>query len=227
MGVSRLIRAAGAKGARRQARAHIGRLGDNVLTKRVTANYSKFAARFSQWAFGSSECPSISSYVRLDQLCSEYIEQLWGEGEPKGWASTTLAAVQHFVPGARHHLPSAWRLKSAWDKHELPVRAPPLSVDVVLGISGVMISVGHPRSALAVALAFHGLLRTGEVGLLQSVNAVGAEFVAKFSLRQQNVDNAFASFLQTTSMPSMQRGRLHVLCTFLKLLMLRKWLPQQ
>ena len=34
---------------------------------------------------------------------------------------------------------------------------------MVLGISGVMISVGHPRSALAVALAFHGLLRTGEI----------------------------------------------------------------
>ena len=163
MGVSRLNRAAGAKGARRQARAQIGRLGDNVLTKRVTANYSKFAALFFQWAFGSSKCPSLSSYERLDQLCSEYVEQLWGEGEPKGWASTTLAAIQHFVPGARHHLPSAWRLKSAWDKHELPERAPPLSADVVLAISGVMISVGHPRSALAVALAFHGLLRTGEI----------------------------------------------------------------
>ena len=163
MGPKRVrVSAAGASGARKAARAKIGRLGDNIVTKRVLTQYTQFAARFFEWAYGSPVRPRALNFDQLDQLCAEYVEHLWGEGEPKGWAAYTLAAVQHFVPGARHHLPSAWRLKAAWDKLELPERAPPMTQGVALAVAGVMLTVGHPRSALAVALAFHCVLRTGE-----------------------------------------------------------------
>ena len=169
------VSAEGARGARKAARTKIGRLGDNIVTKRVFTQYSQFAARFFEWAYGSPVRPRALNLDQLDQLCAEYVEHLWGEGEPKGWAAYTLAAVQHFVPGARHHLPAAWRLKAAWDKLELPERAPPMTQGVALAVAGVMLSVGHPRSALAVALAFHCVLRTGEALMVRKCDVTIAK----------------------------------------------------
>ena len=176
MGTQRVrVSAEGARGARKAARTKIGRLGDNIVTKRVLTQYSQFAARFFEWAYGSPVRPRALNFDQLDQLCAEYVEHLWGEGEPKGWAAYTLAAVQHFVPGARHHLPAAWRLKAAWDKLELQERAPPMTQGVALAVAGVMLSVGHPRSALAVALAFHCVLRTGEALMVRKCDVTIAK----------------------------------------------------
>ena len=120
----------------------------------MTKECAEFAARFFLWAHGSVGRPAVVARDQLDQLRAEHVEHLLGEGEPKGWASYALAAIQRHVPGARRRLPSARRLKSARGKFELPERAPPFSIDVVLAISSVMVSGGHPRSAFAVALAF-------------------------------------------------------------------------
>ena len=89
MGAKRMrISAEGARGARKAARAKIGRLGDNVLTKRVLAQYTQFAARFFEWAYGSPVRPRALNFDQLDQLCAEYVEHLWGKGEPKGGPPT-------------------------------------------------------------------------------------------------------------------------------------------
>eukprot|EP00959_Pyramimonas_sp_CCMP1952_P063034 1317613-Pyramimonas_sp.AAC.1 len=72
------------------------------------------------------------------------MERVWGEGEPQGWAACALAAAQHVIPSAGHHLPSAWRLKAAWDKLELPERVPPLTQAATLADAGATCDAGRP-----------------------------------------------------------------------------------
>jgi len=99
----------------------------------------------------------------LDTLVSERIEDLWQEGDAKAQAGDVLSGLSHFVETVRGKLPGAWRLFTAWGKAELPSRAPPLSVDMVLGMMGYALNVGDVRFAAALALGFHCLLRSAEL----------------------------------------------------------------
>ena len=89
--------------------------------------------RFSMWATGRTDF-ELPAYLQLDEWLQEYTEGLWQEGEPKSWATLIRAAVQHFIPWSKRRLSGAWRIKSAWDKIELPsraTRAPPLTLEVL------------------------------------------------------------------------------------------------
>ena len=38
---------------------------------------------------------TLNAFNRMDVLAAHYIEHLWSEGEPKSYASTTVASIQH------------------------------------------------------------------------------------------------------------------------------------
>ena len=59
-----------------------------------------------------ADLPSI--YEELDRALGAYIEELWEDGSPKGLASYTIAAVEHFIPSSRKCLAVSWRLVAAW-----------------------------------------------------------------------------------------------------------------
>ena len=177
--------------ARKAGRAAVGSLRDNIISERNQIRYDFFARMFFAAAFGTPHPQSVSSFSQLDELLMGYVEALWEEGEPKGWAAYTIAAIQHIIPSARHRLPGAWRLKAAWDRLELPVRAPPLNEDVVLAVAALALDVGHPRSALGILLAFHCFLRTGELLALRrqdfTIARTGASAVLNLRLTKGGV----------------------------------------
>ena len=64
---------------------------------------------------------------RIDERLSEYIENLWTDGEPKSYANYVVAAVQYFAPECKRKLTKSWKLVSTWNKIELPARVVPIS----------------------------------------------------------------------------------------------------
>ena len=104
--------------------------------------------------------PAVAS--DYDTWLAQYVEFLWLEGESKNAASSTLAAVQYYVPQLRKQLPLSWKLKSAWDNLELPCQAAPLTP--VLLFAFVHEAFVHDWKAFAwlCVIMFLGFLRPGE-----------------------------------------------------------------
>ena len=95
-------------------------------------------------------------------LICRYIEDVWQEGEPRGWAGDAISGLGHFLPHVRKRLACSWRLLTAWQKLELPARAIPLLPRLAAAIAGAVAAAGQLGAALAILVGFHCLLRTGE-----------------------------------------------------------------
>eukprot|EP00438_Fugacium_kawagutii_P018550 Skav215112 [mRNA] locus=scaffold1893:181349:186727:+ [translate_table: standard] len=100
---------------------------------------------------------------QIDSVVADYLEHLWATGAGRSEASNTLAALQDSQPRLKHHLQQSWRLMKAWVTNEVPNRAPPLPLEVVEMMVGHCLFKGKPLYALSLLVAFHGLLRTGEL----------------------------------------------------------------
>ena len=121
----------------------------------MLALYTEHCGRFSRLAFGSHTLPRRVAAEDVDDALVVYIELLWEEGEPKSWASYTLTGAQHFAPRLRRHIPAAWRLRAAWDRLELPARAPPLTLDAVQALASLSCEIGFERAGAGLMLAFY------------------------------------------------------------------------
>ena len=99
----------------------------------------------------------------MDDLCSDYLEFLWSEGEGRACASNFLAALQDFDPKLRGRLPASWRLMKAWTLHEVPNRAPPMTEGVLRAMVGWSFLHEHFAFGISLLVGFYGLLRTGEL----------------------------------------------------------------
>ena len=98
----------------------------------------------------------------MDVTLALYIETLWEEGETRGKAGDTISGLQHRIPKLKKNLPSAWRLLSAWQRAELPARAPPLTPMLVMALVGFFLCSNQDDMAVLTWLSFHAMLRTGE-----------------------------------------------------------------
>ena len=103
----------------------------------------------------------------LDPLISDYLEHLWLEGEGRVSASTFLTALQDYDPKIRGKIPGAWKLMRTWNANELPTRAPPLPETVLKTMVGWAVFHEHYAFGLSLLVAFHTMLRTGELLALQ------------------------------------------------------------
>ena len=97
----------------------------------------------------------------LTVLASRVIEELWEEGDSRYLAQDILASLQHYEPQLKRKLMQSWRLVRAWQQHEIPSRAPPLTPTALAVLAG-WLHQHVPELGLAVVV-FHGLLRTGEL----------------------------------------------------------------
>ena len=61
----------------------------------------------------------------------------------------------------------AWKLLKVWQLHELPARAPPLTIQILEVLCGRMAQISYDV-ALALYVAFRFLLRTGEILALEN-----------------------------------------------------------
>ena len=104
----------------------------------------------------------------VDSLACDFLEHIWPEGEPKSLAANTLAALQNAQPSLKGHLPHAWRLLHAWNKFEEPSKAAPLPEGILHALVGWALQHVAFAFACSLLLGFYGLLRTGEIFLIQS-----------------------------------------------------------
>ena len=150
------------RASRRQARAQLGALRDQVVARGTLKRYEKAVDAFFRYLDETGRAlPSEPD--ALDALACSRIEDLWQEGDARAYAGDMLSGLSHFIESVRGKLPAAWRLFTAWGRAELPCRAPPFSPDIVLAMCGFALAAGDLASAAALSLGFHALLRSGEL----------------------------------------------------------------
>lgn len=104
----------------------------------------------------------------LDEAISSWVEFIFSEGEAKGLASDGLASLQYHLPQAAGHLRMSWKLVKAWQKVEPPTRVIPLSPFLTRAFAGACVLAGKVAEAAAILMAFDGLLRPGEMYLVEA-----------------------------------------------------------
>ena len=146
---------------RQKQRNLLGTLVSLQVTDRTRRRNLQAYARFAEFVW--CMCLLLSSFEALDEAASAYVEELWQSGDPKLWAADSLASIHHYVPLAKRRLPLAWSLLKAWSKHELPARACPVDVPLLMALCGAFLRAHSTRAALMCVVAYHLLLRTGEM----------------------------------------------------------------
>jgi hypothetical protein len=156
------VLAAVTKAQRQQSRQQLGRLRDTTVRPKTLARYTEAVDRFLAF-LSENFIPYPSSFLKLDEALSEFIEFLWQGGEPKAWAGDALSGITHFMPSVRGHIHGAWRLHAAWGKAELPARAPPLTLTLTYSLAHYCRSKGWTDTLVLLLLGFHTYARTGEL----------------------------------------------------------------
>ena len=154
---------------RQRRRQALGTLRDRQITAGTAIRYHIQVLTFLN-LLNHAQLPR--SLWDLDELLSARIEAMWEEGDPKAFASSLLAGMQHFFPPCRGHIPSARRLLHAWGRAEMPARAPPLTLDIAKGFAGLAILQRRLDVGVCLLMAFHCFLRTGEVVSLKATDIV-------------------------------------------------------
>eukprot|EP00971_Amphidinium_carterae_P331288 6464771-Amphidinium_carterae.1 len=177
MPVRKRIVAQRSKEQRREHRSALGKWSNLVVLPSTLHCYTDSVQRFVDW-LRLNQHPFPTTPLRCDRACSAFLEELWECGEAKSEAANVLSGIQHFLPFMRHKLLSSWRLYTAWSKHELPRRAPPLSMELAYALAFDMYTQKWPFTALLILLGMHTALRSGElfsitVGSLQINGRIG------------------------------------------------------
>lgn len=158
----RALVAKATKVERARHRQAAGSLQQLRVAPRTAKRYTAALGAFFRWAHLEGRCLP-HNVDELDQFASQYVEFCWQEGEGRSKASDTLSALGWKSPKVRAHLPGSWALVSAWQRYELPTRAPPLPREMFFGIAEHLVRAGHPGMALGVLVGGHCVLRTTEL----------------------------------------------------------------
>ena len=95
------------RGVRREQRAKKGPLRRLVLAPRTKVRYEKAAHRYFQYLRRLGE-DFAKDEEALDSSVSDFIEELWASGDPRGYASDLLSSLQHHLPELRVWLFDGW-----------------------------------------------------------------------------------------------------------------------
>ena len=147
---------------RAKIRKTLGSLKSLTVQPITRARYDQAKTAFYGWleAEGLSIPPTA---FLLDGVVSDYLEFLWASGKGRTEGSNILAALQDAQPHLKGQLKTSWRLMKTWVTHEIPNRAPPLTLDALHLLVGYALFKQWNLFALSLLLGFHGLLRTGEL----------------------------------------------------------------
>eukprot|EP00435_Cladocopium_sp_Y103_P024382 s733_g6.t1 len=162
MARTRRIEALPSKESRAKARKKLGKLKHQVLSHATELRYRSAFKDFVKF----HKLPHnfiVDSFDEFDDTVCEYVEFLWETGEPKSLANYCLAAIQHFRPQTKHRLPASWKLVKIWNQVEMPVRATPMTPEVMLAFAGVALKWGQPKFAWLLVVGYALFLRTGEM----------------------------------------------------------------
>ena len=148
---------AGKTAAERRERRAGYKLRDFSITSKTRSRYEHAVGRLVPFL------EAQRSLDHLDDIICEWIEWQWSKGESVNFIADTLSGLHFFWPQLRGILREAWRLFKHWRRVEAPSRAPPLTVLLVKAIVCRAVQKGDLTFAALIALAYHALLRTGEI----------------------------------------------------------------
>ncbi|CAK0857154.1 unnamed protein product, partial [Prorocentrum cordatum] len=122
-----------------------------------------FADRASRW------WPALPhSLEELDARASEFVDHLWGEGEPESWATDIASGLKRLVPRARKALTVTGFFLNNWRRTVSRCRALPFTPLIVKGLAGMAFAEDLWNFGTALLVGFVGLLRTDEILGLRS-----------------------------------------------------------
>jgi hypothetical protein len=134
------------------------------LAPKTLQRYRLAVKEFMKWTEGAAWPDTVEEF---DELCGDFIEGLWEEGQVRELAADFLSGIQQALPWCRGRLKHSWRLFSTWSKMEPPARAVPMTADIVRGFAGLAWKQGDVGEGLAMLIGYQGLLRTGEITKLK------------------------------------------------------------
>ena len=147
---------------RKQERKELGKLRHQVVSEKTEHRYFLHVSRFLTFLMSHGK-PYPRTFLSLDSEVSLFIEELWEQGDPQGWASDCLSGLGHFIPACKPHLIGSWRLHAAWSRSELPCRAPPFTPLVLYAVAQQAVANSWTDLAVLLILGFHTFARAGEL----------------------------------------------------------------
>ena len=144
----------------------------------------------------------VSPVDEFGYVTGEYINHLYQDMGPYGYAGDFLSGIRRFLPRWRNHTHPAGQYFRNWRRSLSFRRALPLPADVILGIAGVALADNRPRIAVAFFVGYVGLLRTTELlkltpsqlHFVRNNSSVIASFPdSKGAKRQNNPEKAIIS----------------------------------
>lgn len=130
----KVIKAESTRRARAKARQQVGTLQSQVVQPQTLKRYHQAVHALLDFLI-ARQMSYPTSNPQSDSAACEYIEELWENGDPKGWAGDLLSGLGHLIPSCKGHLAGGWRLHSAWTRAELPLRAAPFTPKMVYALA--------------------------------------------------------------------------------------------
>ena len=137
-------------------------LAPNTLTL-----YKGAVLRFLNWC--NNHHFDATNFHDLDMLLTDYFHSMYEEndGKGKGEASKCLYGLMRFLPIVKNNLPTAELSLKGWLKSQGSISYPPLSWSLTVCIAFKMLLAREVKAGIGVLLAFHCLLRIGELTSLR------------------------------------------------------------
>ena len=120
------------------------------------------AARWFLWWLHIYSLPYSDSVQELGSQLSSFIEYLYESGEHRGLAGDVISGSQWILSAKRVFI-QAWSVHKAWGERELPRRAPPLPIGILLAMAGTALYCRDLSTAVLLLIGCSGYLRTGEL----------------------------------------------------------------
>ena len=149
------------KPARKRDRQDAGTIMDLLLSPQRARRNERAATTFLAWAV-KKRFALCSDNAVLIRALSEWIMELWNDGDSKEIVSDCLQSLKFLLPAETPDLHMPWKLYRRWCSKELPVQATPAMEEEVLAIAGQAFQEKRHRLGSVLLAAFDGFLRTGE-----------------------------------------------------------------
>lgn len=115
------------------------RMADHIrfagLQQRTFRAYRQALEGFLEYL--SREEISMNSVSQLDKALAEYINGMFQEGDSIAVAGHLLSGVKRFLPNLRLKIPTAGQYFRNWQRIYQPVRATPISLELIQAMAAV------------------------------------------------------------------------------------------
>eukprot|EP00971_Amphidinium_carterae_P277412 5505535-Amphidinium_carterae.1 len=136
----------------------------STLTMR---RYADRLAAFQRW-LSDHKLGEVQELVRdpikINAVVVPYLQGMYNEAKPVSHGSFLLAGLQLYYPHTIGHLQPSWQIQRQWNQLSPSEARTPLPLEVLLALAVGAWVQGLQRTAVALMLGFHLLLRPAEIG---------------------------------------------------------------